>query len=154
MSILSNAIKKDLILLDCDAEDSESVICQLADILHEKGYVKDTYKEGVSSREKIYPTGLLLQKYSVAIPHTDTKHVNQPAVIIARLKKPVKFQYMADPKQDVMASIVMMLAIKNPSEQVPVLSAIMDLISNEANRTRLMEAKDVDEFYHVFTDIQ
>lgn len=152
MTILSEAIKKDLIYLDFEAEDADDVICKLADILYEKGYVKDTYKEGVSSREKVYPTGLLLQKYSIAIPHTDTKHVNQPAIIIARLKKPVKFQYMADPTKDVMASIVMMLAIKNPAEQVPVLSAIMTLISKEENMTKLVEAKDVDEFYHIFAD--
>lgn len=60
--------------------------------MFEKGYVKSTYIDAVLEREKTLPTGLDIGEMCVAIPHTDSKHVNESNVALAVLKNPVEFR--------------------------------------------------------------
>ncbi len=73
---ISNFIHEDIILLGVDATDREDAIRQLGKVMFDKGYVKDTYVDAVITREKSFPTGLPTEEVKVAIPHTDTTHVN------------------------------------------------------------------------------
>lgn len=67
--------------------------------MFEKGYVKSTYIDAVLEREKTLPTGLDIGEMCVAIPHTDSKHVNESNVALAVLKNPVEFRNMIDPSK-------------------------------------------------------
>ena len=49
----------------------EEALTYLSDKLIEKGIVKESYKEAILNREKVFPTGLQFEKYGIAIPHTD-----------------------------------------------------------------------------------
>ncbi len=48
----------------------------------------------------------------VAIPHTDSKHVNESNVAVGILKNPVKFNSMIDPKDRLDVELVFLLAVK------------------------------------------
>ena len=45
-------------------------------------------------RESVYPTGLPVGEINVAIPHTDPEHVNNAAICLGILEKPVTFNVM------------------------------------------------------------
>ena len=152
MNVLEGKIKEDLMIFDMEADSWEDVISQLADMLESKGYVKDTYKKGVIDREKVYPTGLLLGEYNVAIPHTEICHVNKAAIAVAKLKKPVVFKYMADPNQDVPTSLVLMMAINDPKGHVPVLAKLMEILGNPENIKKLLDTSDKTEFRKLLED--
>ena len=146
MNVLKGKFNEDLMVFDMEASSYEDVIGQLADLLFEKGYVKDTYKKGVLDREKVYPTGLILGEKNIAIPHTEVCHVNKAAIAVAKLKNPVNFKYMADPKTDVSVSLVFMMAISDPKGHIPVLSKIMELVGDQNNLNTLIELNDKSEF--------
>lgn len=141
-----NSINKELMVFDVDAKDKEGILKELADKMVTHGYVKETYYQGVIDREKIYPTGLLLGDFNVAIPHTESEYVLKNGIAVARLKHPVSFNYMADPSIVVQVDLIFMLAIHDPSKQVPVLSALMKILSVQDNISDLVSARDSNEF--------
>jgi len=124
-------LHEDLILLNYEAESKEELLQKLSNILKEKGYVKDSFEEGVMKREIIYPTGLNTNGVKVAIPHTDSIHVLKPAILVALLKEPVCFKEMGNGINDVEAKLIFMLAVKDPSLQVETLSKLMSILSDK-----------------------
>lgn len=95
-----------------------------------KGLVNDGYLMGVTEREKIFPTGLITQYLNISLPHSDTKYIEKPFVYIVRLDNPVIVKQMGD-SQEMEVKDLFFLGIKNPSEQVGLLSKIMELFMNE-----------------------
>ncbi|WP_019123666.1 PTS sugar transporter subunit IIA [Brevibacillus massiliensis] len=134
-----------LVEINVVRETKEEVITMLAHLLKEQGYVKDSFLTALLEREKVYSTGLPLKKYGVAIPHTDVVHVNEPAIAVAILDKPVQFQMMGSPETDVMADIVFVLAVKEPSEQIFMLESLMNLFQNDELMDTLKHATSRQE---------
>ena len=88
----------DLVTLDMEAKTSREVIENLGKLLLDKNDVKDTYIDAVIAREEELPTGLAIGDFYVAIPHTDSNHVNKSSIAIATLKSPVVFSEMVNPE--------------------------------------------------------
>jgi len=124
-------LHEELILLNYEAESKEELLQKLSKILKEKGYVKDSFTQGVLQREIIYPTGLNTNGVKVAIPHTDSIHVLKPAILVALLKKSVCFKEMGNGINDVEAKLIFMLAVKDPNLQVETLSKLMSILSDK-----------------------
>ena len=57
-------------------ESQDQLFQMMTDKMLEAGCVKENYYEGISNREKEYPTGLLVNQTGFAIPHTDSERVN------------------------------------------------------------------------------
>ena len=110
-----------LIVLDHVAEDSTSVINLLASKLFEQGLVTADYGKQTCERESLHPTGLPTKPFCIAFPHADADGVNQSALALATLKSPVPFKNMGDPDEDLQVLMVLMLANRNPEEQVKTL---------------------------------
>lgn len=89
-------LHEDLAFVNYEAKNREGLLRDLAGILIKKGYVKDSYGDEILTREKLFPTGLATQGVKVAIPHTDAKYVNVPAILIAKLKHPIVFKAMGN----------------------------------------------------------
>lgn len=135
----------DLIKIDMQAETGETVIRSLGEAMQAKGYVRKTYIEAVLQRESRLPTGLELGDFGVAIPHTDPEHVDEAAVGIAVLQKPVKFRCMIDPEKEISVRLVFLLAIKDPARQVVLLQSMMSVFQDTALLHRLELAKSRQE---------
>lgn len=135
----------ELVLLDYEAGDSETLLTQLAAVLYSKGYVKDSYAKAVLEREKVFPTGLKTLGVEVAVPHTDPSHVRQPAILIARLASPVLFKEMGNSGKDVAVRLVFMLAVTDPKEHLATLSKLMAIFSNKEKLLALYQVKDQAE---------
>ena len=68
MDILE-VIRPELCVCNLKATDRDDALKQLANLMLEKGYVKEGYYESVITREKEYPTGLDLGGNNIALPH-------------------------------------------------------------------------------------
>lgn len=116
-----------LVILDLEAETDQEAIEKLANRLLEQGVVKESYVPAVKQRERDFCTGLGYKEMGVAIPHTDSIHVNRQAIGIGILKKPVAFCAMGMPDETVEVEIMFMLAIEKPDAQITFLSKMIDV---------------------------
>lgn len=140
-----SVLDKKLIKLNLDCKTKEEVIKILGELMEKEGYVKDTYVDAVLNREQIHPTGLPSKGMAVAIPHTDSKHVNQSAIAVGILNNPVEFKQMGSPEIVLYPQLIMMLAIDDAKRQISLLKKIMELIQNESSLKSLKNAKSSDE---------
>ena len=139
---MDSTIQQELVLLNVEAKDKFDLLEQLACHLQKLGYVKDSYKDAVIAREKVFATGLPTIAGGVAIPHTDAEHVNEPAICFARLTKPVDFDIMGDDEETVSVDLVVMLAMKEPHAQIDLLQNLMGVFQDEDALTYLKTQND------------
>lgn len=140
-------IHKELIYINLQAKKKEDVIEKLADELFSAGKVKETFKEAVLAREKEYPTGLPLGNYNIAMPHTFAQHVVEPAIAVAKLETPVIFTEMGTMDTELPVSLIMMMAVSEPKEQVGLLKKILQVFSDNEVLQELMESTTVQDMY-------
>jgi PTS system galactitol-specific IIA component len=110
-----------LVTLNHAAEDSTAVINELAGKLFDQGLVTADYGKQTCERELLHPTGLPTKPFCIAFPHADAEGAHQSALALATLKSPVVFRNMGDPDEDLQVLLVLMLANRDPSEQVKTL---------------------------------
>ena len=77
-------------------ESQDQLFQMMTDKMLEAGCVKENYYEGISNREKEYPTGLLVNQTGFAIPHTDSERVNKSQICFLSLDEPIEFEDMVD----------------------------------------------------------
>lgn len=141
-----------IIHLGLDVETNVEVITRLAEVLEQKDVVKDNYLAHVLSREKIFPTGLQLERgIGIAIPHTDSDYVNKSQIALATLQKPVLFKSMVNKEVDVKVNLVFMIAMSQPHEQAQLLSNLMTFCQNESGIKALLTTTKVNEAYEILT---
>jgi galactitol PTS system EIIA component len=131
-----------IVLLDLEGNTKEDVLSAMAKNLEEKGLVKETFKDAVIAREKEYATGLPTMGVSVAIPHTDSEHVNRKTISIAVLKEPVDFGVMGDPNETTPVKLVFMLAMDQADSQLSLLQKLMQIFQDEKTLQFLANEKD------------
>ncbi len=130
-----NNLKLDLILSEqlaeiCfEANNKEEVIHLLSSRMDKLGYVEPGFEKAVLERERDYPTGLPT-KIPVALCHVEAEYVNQTALAIATLKKPVEFHDMGDPKNTLQVEIVFLLTIVDPKKQCLYLRKMMSIFKD------------------------
>jgi galactitol PTS system EIIA component len=142
---------KMILKVDTKDKGKEEVLSLLADNLHQGGYVKDSYKEGILKRERIYPTGLFTGGINVAVPHTDCIHVNKDAIAVGILKDAILFKAMDNPESDVNVSIIIMIALKEAHGQIEMLQKIVSLVKKQDELKGILETDDADAIYQVIS---
>ena len=88
---IRDLLKKELMILDLNANSKEEVIDELANKFYEKGYVesKEEFAKGLREREQEGSTAL---GDGVAIPHSKNKTVREAAVLFARKKDGLDYE--------------------------------------------------------------
>ncbi len=120
--------KPELVFFDFEATDRFDLFKKLEQNLDAQGYIKDTWYEGITTREKNYPTGLAFETISVALPHVDPEHLKKPYIAVIKPKEPVMFEGMAGLGGDVPAQLIVNLGLTAHEEgQVAVLQALMNV---------------------------
>jgi galactitol PTS system EIIA component len=132
-------LNESLVVLDLQAQDANTVIDVLADRLHSQGLVSDTYGDETNVRERKHPTGLPTTPFCIAFPHAGVDGVIRSALAIGILKTPVIFKNMADPDEDILVELVIMLANNNPDEQIQTLRSLALLFGQPE---KLMELRN------------
>lgn len=145
-------IKDGVIETDLEVSSKQN----LFKVLHEKlftiGKVKESFYQGLIEREEVFPTGLLLNKYNVAIPHTDAKDVKESTIAIAILKNPITFQCMDDETKSIEVRIIFMLALAQAHSHMEVLQKLILMIQDELFLKNLLEAKNKDELLKLVSE--
>ncbi len=137
----SDIFTEELVLTGLHASSSTEAITLLGTLLGDVGYVKDTFIESILQREKEFATGLPLGRVNVALPHTDSIHVNRQGIAVGVFEEPVEFNVMGDPDKKIPVSVVLLMAIKEDEDQVKVLQRVVDIIQRPAFIEGLMCAK-------------
>lgn len=151
--IINEYLNKDLIINNLEAETTDDVFHALSEILLKSNFVKNSFYNGLVTREKKFPTGLTLGKYNVAIPHTDAIHVIKPAIAIATLRHPVVFNNM-DGDGQVNVNIVFAMALNEPHSQLMMLQQLMFLIQDSNILKSMNDAKDSTELYDIVSQFE
>lgn len=128
-----------LVASDLRASDAQEVINLLAEKMRAQNLVSAEYGAQTWARELVHPTGLPTKPFCIAFPHADSEGVNRSALGVALLRQPVKFQNMADPDEALDVSIVLMLANRNPEEQIQTLRNLAMLFGQPE---KLIELRD------------
>lgn len=136
-------IEKELVFLDFSANDYNDFFDKISDILYEKGYVKESFKNAIKKREEEFPTGLQVENLGIAIPHTDSIHVNKPSIVFVRFDKPMIFNGMGG-EGKVNAEMAFVLLVTDKNKQVPLLQKLMSIVTNNEIMNKLQKYKNED----------
>ena len=140
---MSDMFDAKIALFHKHAKDKEEALGILADEFMKSGVAKDTFLDGIITREKTFATGLSLNNMCVAIPHTDPEHVNRTQIGFMSLEEPVEFIEMGTEDKQIPVTMMFMLALKEAHQQLDMLMKLMDVFQND----ELMEKfKAVDNF--------
>lgn len=137
----SDMIHESLIQLDMDVADMEEFFIKTCVKLVDLGYVKASFFDAITKREKEFPTGLPTQPYAVAIPHADPQHIIKPFISATRLKHSIKWCEMAtsDVWHDV--KFIFMLGFKGEDGHVELLQILVENFQDAKLMNRLLNAK-------------
>lgn len=111
----------------------------ISEKLYAQGIVKDSFLEGITTREKKYPTGLPSSPFPVAIPHCDPIHVLKNSITIIRFKKPIMFEEMGNPGSMLAVDFAFVLTLDGKL-QSPILKELMKIFMNEEVMKKLKTA--------------
>lgn len=142
-------LKKELIRLDVAADTSESALRLMAQLFVDTGVAKPSYPDAIVAREAQYPTALPAKAFDIAVPHTFAEHVNEPAMGICVLRRPVAFQQMGSPEITLHPQLLFMLAITDPKDQIKLLRQIMKLIQNSKALDQIKAAESAETVYSI-----
>ncbi len=147
-SAMKNYFNKELIKVNLDVASSIEAINVLSELLRDGNYVRDTFFDAVIEREKKYPTGIPLDPYGIAIPHTDGIYVKKVAIAVGILAKPIKFGMMGG-EGEIDVDMVFLLALKACESQISLLQCFSDFFQCAEKINKLRAAATRDEIYEV-----
>ena len=143
--------REDLIWVNEEYSNKEDLFRVIGSRLYELGIVKDSFVEGLIQREMDYPTGLPTMPYAIAIPHTDSIHVNNLAVGFVKLKEPIKFYNMGNKNLELDVHFVFVLCLKKAEYHMKILTSLIQMFQDNETMKELKELNDVDSIYKFFT---
>lgn len=137
-------LRDDLIFLDKEFKSSNSFLDFISDELYKKGYVKESFKEAILKREVEYPTGISTEKYNLAIPHTDSEHVNEARIAFVKFNNGCEFKEMCT-NNNISVDMGFVLLVNKKEDQITLLSKLMHLFSQNEFLQELYNENNQDE---------
>lgn len=145
-------LKESLIFTNLEAKTYEDVMRAVGQKVTAEGFAKESYVDALINREKDFPTGLDIDGFGVAIPHTDVSHVNKAATAIAILKNPVTFVQMGTDDDYVDAKVVFVLAVDDPKGHLEQLQRIISIIQDKDVLEKLTQVNEASEIINVIKE--
>ena len=134
-------IVRECILPHYEAFRKEDIILELSKRMRKRNLVEADFQEAVMKREQKYPTGLLIGKHNITIPHTEPQYVKAPCIGIATLKNRVSFHRMDACDELVDVDVVLLLALGQAHTHMEMLSKIILMCQDEVFIEELMQAE-------------
>ena len=147
-------LRESLIFTNLEAKTYEDVMRAVGQKVTAEGFAKESYVDALISREKDFPTGLDIDGFGVAIPHTDVSHVNKAATAIAILKNPVTFVQMGTDDDYVDAKVIFVLAVDDPKGHLEQLQRIISIIQDKDILEKLTQANEASEIINVIKETE
>ena len=111
-------------------QNYDAVLEHIYNTHRETNTVKESWLKAMRKREAEYPTGIELEGYSIAIPHCDSEHANQPAIYIIRLPDAIPVN-RADEDGILWVRLVVNLIVTDPADQLRLLKSLFNHLQNE-----------------------
>ncbi|MDR1079974.1 MAG: PTS sugar transporter subunit IIA [Deltaproteobacteria bacterium] len=123
----------------------DDLLRELGTALVEGGLCKESYPEALVGREAQSPTGIDMDGFGIAIPHTDVSHVLSPGIAVGIPASPVRFTAMGTDDEFVDARIVCALAIDDPGAHLDFIEALLAVLRDRATLESLAAAGTAGE---------
>ena len=131
-------LKEELIFPKLEASNSKEVFEQVGGKFIEEGFCKDSYVDALVNRESEFPTGIDVDGFGIAIPHTrPEKGSLKIGCSLITLKEPVHFEG----DESAVKVLICFSAVDNASH-LDVLRMIMEFI----NEGMIDEIANVDTY--------
>jgi PTS system galactitol-specific IIA component len=142
-------VAEDLVLVDLDARDRTDALTRMATLLVERGYCDQSFVDAILERERVHPSALPMPGHKIAIPHTDATHVNNSAILFARLRNPVEFRSMGDPEERLSVSMISMFALKEKKRIGDLLETLITVYQDESVLEAIFDAPDARAIFEI-----
>lgn len=142
-------LREDLIFPELEVEDSSDIMRKMGQVFINKGICKESYVDALIKREFEFPTGIDVDGFGIAIPHTDVSHVNKASIGIAILKEPVKFIQMGTDDDEVETKIVVMLAVDDAKKHLALLQNILEVLQDKKVLNELSGSKEIKDIIQI-----
>lgn len=143
----------ELLFYNMEANDKSDYFTKMSNKAEKLGYVNDQFQVNVKKREETFPTGIQLEEFAVAIPHTDAEYVNKEFIAVSVFDKPVKFASMEDADAVLEVKMAFMLGLNQPHSQLEVLTQLMTLIQDNEKVRELIEAGSKEELEKILMSV-
>lgn len=141
MNVISG-FHQDLISCSITAANWKEAIQILGSILVSRKYVQEGYIKAVIEREETAATGLPTRPVGVAMPHADSAYVLRTGIAVGVLSEPISFKVMGSPDQTVDVSIIFLIAMSDPKNQVKVLQGLTQIFRQSDVLQNILVAKN------------
>jgi galactitol PTS system EIIA component len=149
---MSDMFDAKVALFHKDADGKFEALELLANELISSGVAKSSFYDGIKEREKVFPTGLSLNKMCVAIPHTDPEHVNRTQIGFISLNKPIEFIEMGTEDKKIGVTMMFMLCLKEAHEQIDMLMKLMDMFQNDDLMDRFAAVDNYEDYFKLIEE--
>lgn len=143
---LSKMVDERLVRFDMEASSKNDAIRKVASLMYDAGKVsdKETYIQGVFSREEEFATGIGMR---IAIPHCKNKVVKEAAFTMVKLKNEIDWGSF----DGLPVNFIIMLAAPDNGDNVhlTMLSTLARNLMDDDFRSGLLEAKSVEDIKNV-----
>lgn len=143
-------LNKESIMLNAAPESKSEAIDMLIELQVKGGNIADKaeYKRGILAREEMSSTAV---GEGIAIPHAKSTAVNAPSLAAMTVPEGVDYEAMDDEP----SNLLFMIAAPNDGDvHLEVLSRLMTILMDEDFRTKLLSAKNKDEFLKIVDDME
>ena len=142
---LKKIINKDLMIINSQSTDKDTILKELCLLLQEKQYINDyqSFLNDIYLREKEGVTGI---GDGIAIPHGKSISVDETTVAIAVLKDEIEWETLDD--QDV--KVVILFAVKDTdatTTRIVLLQKVATLLARETFIKQLKNIENKEELY-------
>ena len=143
-------LKKESICLNASPKSKSEAIDVLVELQVKSGNIADAdgYKKAILAREEKGSTAV---GDGIAIPHAKSETVKAPSLAAITVKEGVDYEALDDEP----SNLLFMIAAPNDGDlHLEVLSRLMTMLMDEDFRTKLLNAKDNEEFLKIVDDME
>ena len=148
---IADYLRDSLIFLDIEADDKESAIAKIVDMMDKNKVLSDAsvFLNEVYQRERLGSTGI---GYGVALPHARTQNVTNIIISVTRLKEPIDFD--SEDKKPVKLIFLLGTPLKAVGEYLKVLAKLSKLLRDDKIRNAILAANDPVSIRTVFENAE
>lgn len=146
-------IKKEMIWVQTPCQNQTALFAEVSTRAASQDLITDQFLQKLTEREAIFPTGLQLENFGVALPHTDPECVTEQFIAVLTSEAGIPFKQMADANQETTANLIFVLGLNEPHSQLAVLQQLMGAIQNEEHVKALLAAKTADDIIETLSQV-
>ena len=150
---LKDYFKKELVFHKLSVADKGEFFTTLSQKAFELGRVTDQFEVNVKKREENFPTGIQLEDFAIAIPHTDAEYVKEEFIAVAVFEEPVKFSSMEDANAVLDVRAAFMLGLNQPHSQLEVLTELMGIFQDKEVMNKIVNSSSKEELENIIFNI-